>query len=175
MTKKRSVVPLERIERRIFLVRGQKVMLDSELAKLYGVATKVLIQAVRRNADRFPEDFMFQLSSEEFEYLKQQTDPRSLRSQIVTSKHGTDGTRADRGGRRYAPYVFTEQGVAMLSSVLRPLPRIPAPVAFALPCAAQWARDPRQHRNHARLRAVAANARLQFGTGLQARRARKEV
>jgi hypothetical protein len=105
--KKRSVasellVPVEMIERRLYLVREQKVMLDSELAELYQVPTKVFNQAVRRNRTRFPKDFMFQLSRDEDE---------SLRSQIVTSKIG-------RGGRRYRPYVFTEQGVAMLSSVL---------------------------------------------------------
>lgn len=83
-------------------MRGEKVMLDADLAKLYGVATKVLLQAVRRNIDRFPQDFMFQLSKEELEIL---------RSQIVTSSQW--------GGRRYLPYAFTEQGVAMLSSVLR--------------------------------------------------------
>jgi hypothetical protein len=136
MAEKHSVVPLEQIERRIFLVRGHRVMLDSELAKLYGVPTKVLIQAVKRNVDRFPEDFMFQLSSEEFELLKRQADVPGLRSQIVTSNKSINGARAGRGGRRYSPYVFTEQGVAMLSSVLRPLLRIPAPAAFALPCAA---------------------------------------
>jgi hypothetical protein len=91
-----------RIEGRIKHMRGQKVMLDSELAGLYGVITKVLVQAVKRNLDRFPDDFMFQLDATEWD---------SLRSQSVTSK-------ADRGGRRYAPYAFTEQGVAMLSSVL---------------------------------------------------------
>jgi len=108
MTKRKSsiptnaLVPVELIERRIYLVRGQKVMLDSELAELYQVSTKVFNQAVSRNRNRFPDDFMFQLTVGEDE---------SLRSQIVTSKHG-------RGGRRYRPYVFTEQGVAMLSSVL---------------------------------------------------------
>lgn len=92
------------IERHILLVRGEKVMLDSDLASLYEVETKVLIQAVKRNIDRFPNDFMFQLSKEEFS---------ALRSQIVTLKRG-------RGAhRKYAPYVFSEQGVAMLSSVLR--------------------------------------------------------
>lgn len=96
----KELVLAERIENRIFQVRGKKVMLDSDLALLYGVETKVLIQAVKRNKSRFPEDFMFQLTREEF---------RSLRSQIVTS---------NRGGRRYLPYAFTEQGVAMLSSVL---------------------------------------------------------
>ena len=95
-------------ERRILLIRSQKVMLDFDLAELYGVPTKALNQAVRRNLERFPEDFMFQLTDEEV--------PRSddaLRSQIVTLKSG-------RGQhRKYRPYAFTEQGVAMLSSVLR--------------------------------------------------------
>ena len=96
-------IPTEIIDRRIFLIRGQKVMLDSDLAQLYGVETKILNKAVSRNRDRFPEDFMFQLSSEELS---------ALRFQI-----GTSNTRG-RGGRRYLPYAFTEQGVAMLSSVL---------------------------------------------------------
>ncbi len=95
-------VSVEAVERRILIVRDQKVMLDSDLAQLYGVATRVLNQAVRRNMRRFPSDFMFQLTDVEAE---------SLRSQFVTSNER-------RGGRRYAPYVFTEQGVAMLSSVL---------------------------------------------------------
>ena len=91
----------EAILARIHIVRGQQVILDAELAALYGVETKVLNQAVTRNMDRFPEDFMFRLTKEEWE---------SLRSQIVTSN--------GRGGRRYAPRVFTEPGVAMLSGVL---------------------------------------------------------
>jgi len=99
----RSVVPAERIERSILLIRGHKVMLDSDLADLYGVGTRALVQAVQRNRGRFPEDFMFQLTKEEFDHLK---------SQIVISSSGW-------GGRRYPPYAFTEQGVAMLSSVLR--------------------------------------------------------
>lgn len=98
----RLPVPVETITRRIYLIRGQKVMLDSDLAELYQVLTKNLNLAVRRNADRFPEDFMFQLTAEEAE---------SLRLQIATSNVG-------RGGRRYLPYVFTEHGVAMLSAVL---------------------------------------------------------
>lgn len=98
----KSIVTMEKIERKIYLVRGQKVMLDSDLAELYGVPTKVLLQTTRRNAKRFPSDFMFQIINQ---------DVIGLRSQIVTSKIG-------RGGRRYQPYVFTEQGVAMLSSVL---------------------------------------------------------
>src|SRR6266487_3095454 len=91
------------VERRIFLVRGQKVMLDTDLAELYRVPTKSLNLAVKRNADRFPEDFMFQLTDDE---------AAGLRFHFETSKRG-------RGGRRYLPYAFTEQGVAMLSSVLR--------------------------------------------------------
>jgi phage regulator Rha-like protein len=97
------IIPSEIIERKIFLLRGQKVMLDSDLASLYGVQTKVLVQAVKRNINRFPSDFMFQLSEDEFSFL---------RSQIVTSSFS-------HGGRRYLPYAFTEQGVAMLSSVLK--------------------------------------------------------
>ena len=98
----KRLIPVEVIEKKILLIRGEKVMLDSDLAELYKVETRTLIQAVKRNINRFPSDFMFQLNYQEV---------ASLRSQIVTSKSG-------RGGRRYLPYVFTEQGVAMLSSVL---------------------------------------------------------
>lgn len=98
----KELILVEMIERKIYLIRGQKVMLDSDLAELYEVKTKVLLQAVKRNIQRFPDDFMFQLTNQEVS---------SLRSQIVTSSSG-------HGGRRYLPYVFTEQGVAMLSSVL---------------------------------------------------------
>ena len=91
---------------RILTLREQRVMLDADLADLYGVATKVLVQAVKRNLVRFPQDFMFQLSAQEF---------AALRSQSVTSNASTS---PGRGGRRTAPYAFTEQGVAMLSSVL---------------------------------------------------------
>jgi ORF6N domain-containing protein len=99
-----SLVPLERIERAILVLRGHKVMLDSDLATLYAVETKVLNQAISRNVERFPEDFMFQLTEAEAAFL---------RSQSVTLKTG-------RGQhRKYPPYAFTEQGVAMLSSVLR--------------------------------------------------------
>jgi len=94
---------LESIKEMIYVIRHQKVMLDSDLAKLYGVQTKVLNQAVKRNLRRFPEDFMFQLTKAE--YL-------SLKSQIVTSNVG-------RGGKQKQPLVFTENGVAMLSSVLK--------------------------------------------------------
>jgi hypothetical protein len=119
-----AVVPMECITQAILLIRGHKVMLDSDLAELYGVATKVLIQAVKRNQVRFPEDFTFQLSSDEFELLRCQNGTSSLRSQFVTSNPDAESTRTARGGRRYPPYVFTEQGVAMLSSVLH-MPGIP--------------------------------------------------
>ncbi|MDO5626218.1 MAG: ORF6N domain-containing protein [Pseudomonadota bacterium] len=89
------------VESRIHVIRGQRVMLSHDLAELYGIETKVLMQAVRRNLDRFPEDFQFSLTDQEF---------MTLRSQTVTSSWG---------GTRYAPVAFTEQGVAMLSSVLR--------------------------------------------------------
>ena len=95
-------VPLERIERRIYLIRDRKVMLDSNLAELYKVPTSRLNEAVKRNLSRFPDDFMFQLTGAEAE---------SLISQTAMSKNG-------RGGRRTRPYAFTEHGVAMLSSVL---------------------------------------------------------
>ncbi len=93
-------ISVEFIIAKIWEIRGKKVMLDSDLAKLYEVPTKVLIQAVKRNIKRFPADFMYQLTKKELD---------SLRSQFVTSK---------RGGRRYPPYVFTQEGVAMRSSVL---------------------------------------------------------
>ena len=96
-----ALVPIERIANKIYLIRDKKVMLDRDLAELYGVETKVLKQAVRRNIERFPEDFIFELIKSEF---------KNLRSQIVTSSWG---------GPRYSPMAFTEQGVAMLSSVLR--------------------------------------------------------
>jgi hypothetical protein len=98
-----QIVPVEVIERRIYLIRERKVMLDSDLADLYQVETFNLNKAVKRNLDRFPQDFMFQLTKEE---------AKVLRFQIGMSK------RSGRGGRRYLPYAFTEQGVAMLSSVL---------------------------------------------------------
>jgi hypothetical protein len=92
----------ERVGQFILVIRRQRVLLDEDLAALYGVETRRLLQAVKRNLERFPSDFMFELSATEW---------AALRSQSVTSKPG-------RGGRRYAPYAFTEQGVAMLSSVL---------------------------------------------------------
>jgi hypothetical protein len=98
-----SSISIDRITQSILVLRGHKVLLDSDLASLYGVPTKVLLQSVKRNISRFPDDFMLQLSSEEW---------AALRSQIVTSS-------ATHGGRRYPPFAFTEQGVAMLSSVLK--------------------------------------------------------
>lgn len=106
-------VSVQLIERRIYLIRGQKVMIDFDLAELYGVPTKRLNEQVSRNRKRFPEDFMFRLTKVEAESLRSQfaiSNP-DLRSQIATSNVG-------RGGRRYLPYAFTEQGVAMLSTVL---------------------------------------------------------
>lgn len=97
-----ALIPVERIASQIYLIRGEKVMLDSDLAQLYGVTTGNLNKAVQRNLRRFPEDFMFQLSGEESDALK---------FQIGIAKTG-------RGGRRSPPYAFTEQGIAMLSSVL---------------------------------------------------------
>ncbi len=113
-------LPQKIIQEKIYYIRGEKVMFDRDLAVLYGVETKVLNQAVKRNATRFPEDFMFQLSSKEAEMFSRyqfgalnENDDKSLRSQIVTLKKG-------RGQHlKYTPYVFTEQGVAMLSSVLK--------------------------------------------------------
>jgi hypothetical protein len=102
MARSKSVVPVENISRAIVVLRSQRLLLDAELAALYGVETRALVQAVKRNRTRFPEDFMFQLST---------TEGAALRSQSVISK-------SNRGGRRYSPYAFTEQGVAMLSSVL---------------------------------------------------------
>ena len=118
-----ALVTNERIDRRVLLVRGQKVLLDSDLAELYEVETRALVQAVKRNEERFPDDFMFQLDAREWTaLLKSQSVISSdeaegrgnLKSQSVTSK-----STGKHGGRRTAPYAFTEQGVAMLSSVLR--------------------------------------------------------
>jgi len=102
MVDKKLMLPIERIEKTILLIRGQKVILDADLAKLYGVTTGNLNKAVNRNLDRFPDDFMFQLTPDEY---------NSLRFQFGTLKRGEHS--------KYLPYAFTEQGVAMLSSVLR--------------------------------------------------------
>jgi hypothetical protein len=98
----KSPIPARDASRTILVLRGQRLLLDTDLANLYGIATKVLLQAVKRNSERFPKDFMIRLTAGEWAALKSQT---------VTSK-------LQRGGRRYLPYAFTEQGVAMLSSVL---------------------------------------------------------
>jgi hypothetical protein len=128
-------IPAEHIDERILFVRAHKVMLDADLAALYGVPTKVLVQAVRRNIERFPQDFMFQLTQQEL---------RILRSQIVTS---SSRHPEKWGGRRTLPYAFSEQGVAMLSSVLRSSRAIAVNIAIM--------------RAFVRLRAmVAANAEL---------------
>jgi hypothetical protein len=133
---KKEIIPAGRIAQSIHLVRGQKVIFDSELAQLYGVAAKVLNQAVKRNRERFPDDFMFQLTARETSHLKSQfvisneqgagNQPLSKnRSQFVTSSSKDSGrprsqiVTLKRGKNiKYRPYVFTEQGVAMLSSVL---------------------------------------------------------
>ena len=101
MAKAKRLIPVARVAAQIYVIRGQTVMFDADLAALYGVETRALVQAVKRNAERFPQDVMFQLTEKEAEHL---------RSQFVTSSWG---------GRRYNPYAFTEHGVAMLSSVLR--------------------------------------------------------
>jgi phage regulator Rha-like protein len=98
----KAIVPIERIERMIVVIRGQKVMIDSDLAELYGVETRILNRAVSRNKDRFPEDFMFRLSRDEWLNLKSQF-----------------GTSSSWGGRRKPPYAFTEHGAVMLANVLR--------------------------------------------------------
>ncbi len=134
MNKKiKNLIPLDKIENKVILMRGQKVMLDRDLAELYGVETKVLNQAVKRNKERFPDDFMFQLTRMEAEYLALQ-DVIPLRSQFVTLKKEYAKDIGKRGNSRsqivtlkmgwgknikFLPYVFTEQGVAMLSSVLK--------------------------------------------------------
>ncbi|WP_316834420.1 ORF6N domain-containing protein [Pedobacter nutrimenti] len=110
-----ATITQETIENQIFTIRGKQVMLDRDLAVLYRVGTKVLNQAVKRNLEKFPDDFMFELTREEFE---------TLRSQFVTSKNEKNLTSQNvilekRGGARYLPTVFTEYGVAMLASVLR--------------------------------------------------------
>ena len=129
-------IPAELIERKIYLIHDQRVMLDADLANLYGVENKKLVQAVKRNIERFPEDFMFQLSQDEYQKLRtrfatsvsrnmqQNQLVANLRSQFVTSSlQAIDNTtifaEAGFGGRRTMPYCFTEQGVTMLSAVLR--------------------------------------------------------
>ncbi len=117
MTSKALIASVGQIESQIFLIRGQRVMLDADLAELYGVETKRFNEQVRRNSERFPEDFMFQLTAEEFANLRLQFDTSSLRSQIATSNNSV-GKPAGRGGRRHLPYAFTEHGAIMAASVL---------------------------------------------------------
>jgi len=128
MTSKKTLIPIERIEKAIIYIRGQKVMLDSVLAELYDVETKILNKAVKRNSDRFPDDFMFQLTDEEWENLRFHFGTSSLESDLSCqfgSSKTEENSRSQNvtsrpwGGRRSLPYVFTEQGVAMLSSVLK--------------------------------------------------------
>ena len=130
MVKSKAVVAAKDVAGVILILRGHRVLLDEDLARLYGVETRVLVQAIKRNPKRFPKDFMLQLNAAEWS---------ALRSQIVISK-----TR--RGGRRYAPYAFTEQGVAMLSSVLGSERAIAVNIE-----------------NHARVRAHAPDARVEPG------------
>ncbi len=158
MPGKKVVVALERIESQILLIRGQKVMLSTHLAKLYEVETRALIQAVKRNIDRFPEDFMFQLTAEESANLKVQsvilneTDAAASRSQSVILKRGQN--------IKYPPYAFTEQGVAMLSSVLRsPSQRKSAP--------SDSRREIGNDRAHIRSRRAATRSWIQSIRGLQ--------
>lgn len=113
---RRDVIPKERIINKIYWLRGQRVMFDADLADLYGVETKVLNQAVKRNSERFPKDFMFRLNQKEAEIFS------DLKSQIVTSKEEemrSQFVTASKRNARFQPYAFTEQGVAMLSSVLK--------------------------------------------------------
>ncbi len=130
-----NIIPIDKIESKILLIRGQKVMLDRDLAMLYDVETRALNQAVKRNIERFPKDFMFQLSEFEADNMVSQnvilSSSKSSRSQIATlnienaeNKGKTENLKSQIvisswGGRRKLPYVFTEQGVAMLSSVLK--------------------------------------------------------
>jgi hypothetical protein len=116
----KETIPVSRVVQAIRVLRGEKVLLDSDLALLYGVETRVLNQAVKRNADRFPSDFMFQLNDEEMEQVSQFVMPlrkRSVGNALLDSSQIVMSSRKHRG-KRYRHYAFTEQGVAMLSSVL---------------------------------------------------------
>ena len=122
---KEIVISQKHIENRIFTIRGNQVMIDRDLAEMYQVETRVLNQAVKRNINRFPEKFRFQLTEEELAELESQSAASNSRSQIVISKNADKNLKSqtvissEHGGRRYLPYAFTEQGVAMLSAVLR--------------------------------------------------------
>ena len=125
MSKIDTMIPLETIERKIFVIRGERVMLDSDLAAVYGVSTKRFNEQVKRNTGRFPNDFMFQLTDDEYESLRFQTgmsNDDSLRSQFAASKD--DGMRsqnatASKRNIRFLPYVFTEHGALMAANVLK--------------------------------------------------------
>ena len=121
MSKALTTMPIERVERAILLIRGERIILDGDLAKLYGVTAKRLNEQVRRNRERFPDDFMFQLTKEEFAELKNETGPANLRSQIATSR--------SHGGRRYLPYAFTEHGAIMAANILNSERAVQASVA----------------------------------------------
>ena len=110
-----SLIPAKIIEHSILLIHGQKVLLDETLAELYQTETRILVKAVKRNIKRFPKDFMFQLTKEEWHTLRCHFG--TPKSECLKSRNGI--SKSKRGGRRYAPYAFTEQGIAMLSSVLR--------------------------------------------------------
>src|SRR6266550_4997251 len=118
----KEIIPIDQIARSIYVLRGHKVMLDFDLAALYGVTTKVLNQAVKRNRARFPDDFMFRLAAGEIAYLRSQfvtSNRQTIENKDITSNWSQIVTGSyQRGGARYRPYAFTEQGVAMLSSVL---------------------------------------------------------
>ncbi|MGI8889509.1 MAG: ORF6N domain-containing protein [Chthoniobacterales bacterium] len=129
---KNVAISAARIADSIHIIRGQKVMLDFDLASLYGVATKVLNQAVKRNRDRFPEDFMFRLSAEEVDFLRSQVvpgPPQANRVQKLNRSQVVTGALKHRE-RRSRPYAFTEQGVAMLSSVLRSVSAVQVNIAI---------------------------------------------
>jgi hypothetical protein len=116
MTRNESLIPIERIEQKIYVIRGERVILDSDLASIYGVTTTRFNEAIKRNSNRFPGDFIFQLTADEHEALKSHiaisNNEGSLTSQNATSKKG-------RGGRRYLPYVFTEHGALMAANVVK--------------------------------------------------------
>jgi len=109
-TGKELAIQVERLDRLIYEVRGQKVMLDADLAAVYGVETGALNRAMKRNQERFPEDFVFRLTAEEFDFLRCQIGISNVKAQFATSQR--------RGGRRYLPYVFTEHGALMAANVL---------------------------------------------------------
>lgn len=118
---KKALIPIPQITQRILLLRGERVLLDFDLAALYDVETRVLNQAVKRNAQRFPSDFMFRLSEQEMEMVSQFVTPSAQRPQKKETSNSSQSVMSSRKhrGKRYRPYAFTEQGVAMLSSVLK--------------------------------------------------------